>query len=432
MKFILSVEDNRLFAKKIKKSIEKQIDGTIVITAATLEEAATLLASGTYSFQVALLDLNLPDAPNGEIIDLVVSYNVPVFVFSATMEDDLHQQVFSKPVIDYVLKGNTTSINTLVKMLSRYFKNANTKILYVDDSETAQRSTTNLLKRYNFQVIIASDGFEALGILSNNLDISLVLTNFVMPKMDGITLTKEIRRTHPDWNLSIIGLSTETEQNISAKFLKCGGSDFIRKKFHREEFFCRIHQNLNLIDHINDLHNIASHDFLTNLPNRYTFFSMGEKLLENAVRQDLSAVVAMIDIDCFKKINVTWGHNIGDKVLKAVANKLSIRCRVSDMIARVGGEEFAFVGIDINAAQARKTLDEFRRTVEDIIITEMSGEIKPTISIGFAVLDVSNNFGEDFDTLMRFADDALYQAKENGRNRVEKYSEQETPRASHG
>ena len=422
MKFILSVEGNRLIAKNIKTDLEQQIDDTIIITAATLEEAANLLSSGTYNFQLALLDLDLSDAPNGEIVDLVASYDVPIFVFSAMMEDDLHKKVFSKSVIDYVLKDSRSSVTTLVKMVNRYFRNAAIKILYVDESKTAQQLATNMLKQYNFDTIVASDGYEALNILSDNLDISLVITDFYMPKMDGITLTKEIRRLHPDWNIGIIGILAKNEQSISSKFLKSGGNDFMYKDFHREEFFCRIHQNLNLIDHVNELHNIAAHDFLTNLPNRRTFFTLGEKLLENAIRQEFGAVVAVMDIDFFKNINDTWGHTMGDKVLKAVANKLSNRCRSADMIARISSEEFAFVGLDINATQAHKTLDAFRNSVENITISESGEEIKPTISIGFAVLDISNTFGENFDSLMRFADEALHEAKNTGRNRVKKYS----------
>lgn len=423
MKYILSVEDSRLFANSIKKSIDENIEDTIVITARTMAEAKELLDAKTYDFYLALLDMNLPDAPNGEILDIVIAHEIPIFVFSSMMEAKLHKKVFSKPVVDYVLKGNTTSIIDLVKMVDRYVKNATTKILYVDDSKTALRFISNLLKRYNFDVLTASSGSEALEILENNLDISLLLTDFIMPKMDGVELTKEIRRTYPERNLAIIGLSAENEQNISARFLKSGGNDFLHKNFKREEFFCRIHQNINLVEHINELHDLASSDFLTGLPNRRTFFTMGETLQENAVRQDMNAVVAMMDIDFFKKVNDTWGHNAGDNVLKAVSTRLSNRCRTSDLIARVGGEEFAFIGIDMNVEQAHKALNEFRKAVEDITVMEGNDKIQPTISIGFAHLDFSENFGKEFNELIQLADEALYQAKENGRNRVEKYGD---------
>jgi diguanylate cyclase (GGDEF)-like protein len=432
MKYILSVEDSRHFANQIKTSIEEQIEDTLVITAFSMSETMDLLSSEKYDFQVALLDLNLPDAPDGEIVDLVTSHNIPVFVFSALMEEKLHKKVFSKPVIDYVLKNNMTSISSLIKMVTRYFKNATTKILYVDDSKTARHFISNLLKRYNFNVLTASSGSEGLEILENNRDISLLLTDFVMPKMDGVELTNKIRQTYPNWNLAIIGLSAESEKNLSAKFLKSGGNDFINKNFHREEFFCRIHQNINLVEHMNELHYIASNDFLTDLPNRRTFFTTGETLLENAVRQDISAVVAMMDIDFFKNVNDTWGHSAGDRVLQAVSKKLSNRCRASDLLARVGGEEFAFVGINIDAVQARKVLDAFRTAVEEIIIEEKGDEIKLTISIGFTEINVSNNFGKDFNSLIQYADEALYQAKENGRNRVEKYSAKQLFQISNG
>lgn len=147
-----------------------------------------LLRMEKYDFQVALLDLNLPDAPDGEIVDLVTSHNIPVFVFSSLMEEKLHKQVFSKPVIDYVLKNNTTSISSLIKMVKRYFKNATTKILYVDDSKTARHFISNLLKRYNFNVLTASSGREGLEILENNLDISLLLTDLSCQKWTALSL----------------------------------------------------------------------------------------------------------------------------------------------------------------------------------------------------------------------------------------------------
>ncbi|MBT5186726.1 MAG: diguanylate cyclase [Kordiimonadaceae bacterium] len=422
MKYILSVEDSKLFSSIIQKNIETHIEDSIVITAYTMADAQKILELNKYDFDIAVLDINLPDAPNGEIIDLVVGYKVPIFVFSSMMEEKLHKKVFSKPVVDFVLKDNTTSISNLVNMLNRFIKNATTKILYVDDSKTAQRFISNLLSRYNFDVMKASSGEEALVTLESNQDISLVITDFMMPEMDGIGLTKEIRRTYPDWNISIIGMSAKENDKLSGRFLKSGGNDFLNKNFQREEFFCRIHQNINLVEHINELHDIASNDFLTGLPNRRSFFNNGETLQENAVRQELGIVVAMMDIDFFKRINDTWGHNAGDKVLKAVAQGLSKRCRVSDILARVGGEEFAFIGLDINPEQAIKALNEFRLAVEETVVLEGNDEINPTISIGFVSMDYTENFDEELDTLIQRADEALYLAKENGRNRVEKYS----------
>ncbi|MDG1858086.1 MAG: response regulator, partial [Emcibacteraceae bacterium] len=135
MKYILSVEDSCLFANNIKNTIEDSIEDTAVITASSFAEAKSILDSNRYDFYLALLDMNLPDAPDGEILDLVIAHKVPIFVFSSMMEDKLHKKVFSKPVIDYVLKGNTTSVSDLTTMVKRYIKNETTKILYVDDSK---------------------------------------------------------------------------------------------------------------------------------------------------------------------------------------------------------------------------------------------------------------------------------------------------------
>lgn len=422
MKYILSVEDTKFFSATIKKSIEKSLDNITVMTAASMKEAKKILDSGKYYFEIALLDMNLPDAPNGEIVDLVMKHKVPIFVFSSMMEDKLHKQVFSKAVVDYVLKNNTSSISSLVKMIKRYLKNATTKILYVDDSKTAQRFISNLLKRYNFDVLTATSGPEALGVLKENPDLSLVLTDFIMPKMDGVELTKEIRKTYPDWNIAIIGLSSDGNDNLSSRFLKSGGNDFINKNFHREEFFCRIHQNINLVEQINQLHSLAANDFLTGLPNKRTFFTMGETLQENAVHQAMSTIVAVMEIDNFKDINDAWGHKIADNVLKTIATALAKKCRSSDLIARMVGEKFAFIGIDVNVKHAFEILNDFRKTVENLKIQEGGKKIKVTMSAGFANLDFSHNFGENLDNMVKYAEEALDIAKENGQNKVEQYN----------
>jgi PleD family two-component response regulator len=150
-------------------------------------------------------------------------------------------------------------------------------------------------------VLTATSGDEALSTLERNKDINLMLADFVMPEMDGIELTKEVRRKHPDWNVSIIGMSAKNATNFSARSLKSGGNDFINKNFHREEFFFRIHQNINLIEQMNELDYIASNDFLTGLPNRRAFFKLGQKIYGTSVKKDISTVVAIMDIDFFKR-----------------------------------------------------------------------------------------------------------------------------------
>jgi PleD family two-component response regulator len=121
-------------------------------------------------------------------------------------------------------------------------------------------------------VLEAENGEEALNIIDEHKDIRLVITDFNMPKMDGFELTKKLRQLYTKQDMAIIGMSTYGNNLLSARFLKIGGSDFLNKPFLEEEFFCRINQNMDLLEYIKNLRFVATRDFLTGLYNRRHFF----------------------------------------------------------------------------------------------------------------------------------------------------------------
>ncbi|MFZ2725605.1 MAG: diguanylate cyclase [Methylococcaceae bacterium] len=412
-KNILVVEDSKMFTRILKASIEADPNFR-VITVESYAELTKLLESRKYEFFASLLDLNLPDAPDGQVIDYVLSYNIPSIVFTGKFDDDLRDRMLAKGIVDYVLKESPASIEYIVSLLKQLNRNTLIKALVVDDSRTARLHIKRLLAIYRFIVLEAENGEEALEILNSNKDIRLIITDFNMPVMDGFELTKKARNIYSKQELAIIGMSAYGNNLLSARFLKIGGSDFINKPFLEEEFFCRVNQNMELLEYIRDLRFVATRDFLTGLYNRRHFFDVGEKLFARAVRSHKPVAVALIDIDFFKQVNDTHGHDIGDLVLKKIGELLSNSLRAGDLVARFGGEEFGFLLPNVNAEDANKVFGELRKKIADNSIRLPNESLlKITVSVGVCITTEEN-----LETALIKADKLLYQAKKNGRNQV--------------
>ncbi|GGF66251.1 diguanylate cyclase [Terasakiella brassicae] len=412
MKKLLLVEDMKFFNSLVEKHVRRNLD-IDVVSCTSYAEAVAVLKNGFDDYFLAILDLNLPDAPDGQIVDLVIGYGIPSVVFSAQFSEDTRDQILSKNVIDYVVKQNPSSLDYLVSLISRLYFNANVKVLVVDDSTTARKYVMDLMKRYQFKVEEAENGIEALEILEKHPDIRLVITDYNMPQMDGFELTREIRRKYPKHKIGIIGLSTAGSNILSAQFIKNGANDFLNKPFLREEFFCRVCQNVELIEYMDDLKSAATHDFLTGLHNRRFLNDIGSNSVARALRDDMPLSVALLDIDHFSKINNEYGHSAGDEILIQLGELLNERCRRSDVLARTGGEELCIIANNLPAHQCHDFFDGLRHMIEKHDFKAGQKTLKLTVSIG-----VCNHVHESFDAMIASAEEALLYAKNEGRNRT--------------
>ena len=203
---ILIVEDSRTYAELLHRQINRQLDFE-VLRAADLATARQLIEAHKERIFVAILDLNLPDAPDGEVVDLVLENGISAIVLTATFDNAVREKVVSKSIIDYVVKENVHDLDYVVKLIRRAVRNQQTKILIVDDSGTYRYVLKNQLLPYKFQILEAENGRAALEVLQQNEDIQLVITDNQMPVMDGFELITEIRKSHPREQLSVIGLS---------------------------------------------------------------------------------------------------------------------------------------------------------------------------------------------------------------------------------
>ena len=269
MQRILIVEDNKTLAKLIAKKITSEID-IKVDTAYQLSEAKLFLKR--YDYFLTLLDLNLPDAPNGEIVDYALKNGNRVIVLSGNVDKELRKTLLKKDILDYVNKSGANDINYIINNIKRLQKNQNHKILVVDDSMLFRTYMKGMLENLFFKVIAVAHGEEAINMLEVHSDISLVLTDYNMPVMDGVKLTSKIREIYSKNDLSIIAVSSNEKDEIIALFLKQGANDYIKKPFSKEEFSCRVNNTIEALENIHLITNHANRDFLTGLHNRRYFF----------------------------------------------------------------------------------------------------------------------------------------------------------------
>lgn len=395
---VLVVEDSRTFRHYLKDQLQQA--GFEAIFATTLAQARSLLTQ-PHMFFCAILDYCLPDAENGEVIDVVLSHDLKSIVLAAQYNDHIREQVLAKGVLDYLLKDSTASIAYLTPLLQRLKANIGYKALVVEDSPTIRRHISQLLEKQNLTVLEAKDCEQALAVLAQDDDISLIIADNDMPKKDGITMIQEIRHQYDLDDIAILGLSASDDHTLTAQFLKAGANDFLYKPFNQEEFYCRIHHILNMKDNANQLYKMANQDILTGLWNRRYFFA-------NTPTTKAWQNIAMLDIDHFKKVNDTYGHDGGDAVLVMISKIIEAHFPEA-IVARFGGEEFCIYD---NGTQTLflQTLELVRTHIESLNIPYQDTHISITISIG-AISAYST-----LDILIKQADDNLYLAKQQGRN----------------
>jgi len=406
---LLVVEDSKPIATVIKQ-IARSLKYDVVV-ATSLAEVEELLATDN-DFFAATIDYALPDALDGEAIACVLSHGIPGVVMTGKMDDDTRQKILAQPVIDYIPKENSQAFLYLKRILHWQLTNSSNAILVVDDSSSARNHIVELLKRRNFTVMTANNGVQALEKLAQYKNIKMVITDLEMPEMDGIELTNEIRKQYSREQLAVIGISGASNGIHSARFIKNGADDFLRKPFCPEEFYCRITQNIESLNNIAKIQHAANTDYLTELANRRSFFRNAEQRVSEYIKRKVPYCLAMIDIDYFKKVNDTYGHDAGDQVLKVIA--LYMRKHFgSGLTARLGGEEFSVLLHGLDTDQLYNKFDDFRREIAVSSIPAGDEQISISISLG-----VIFNSEESLSKQVSEADNALYLAKENGRNQI--------------
>ena len=383
-----------------------------VLQANSFQSAEEIIKSTHPLIQVAICDLNLPDAPHGEIVDLMSNYNIATIALTGAFNLELRESLNKKGIIDFIEKKSVNAFEYAILLAGRIQKNHRVSVLIVDDSISSRALYMHMCEALRIHVFTANDGKQALAVLDQHPEISLLLTDYAMPEMDGFDLTSKVRSRLSKDRMAIIGVSASSQEEMPATFLKCGANDYLAKPFSFQEFHCRIHQNLDVLDLIRSNQDAAQRDYMTRLFNRRHFFEMANKIHAEARKQQQPLVVAMIDLDFFKKVNDVYGHDCGDAVIKHFAAHLENQLG-ANLVARFGGEEFVALLAGTQTSDAREQLENLCRAVESSAVDCGANNISYTVSIGMC-----DQLGETIDDMLKGADIALYKAKSNGRNQV--------------
>ncbi len=247
MQRILIVEDSKTICSYLTYNIQSEI-GLEADAVHSMRDAAFHLSHKS-DYLLAILDLNLPDAPGGEIVDLMLSKKISSIVLTATINNTLRNTLLEKGVMDYVLK-NRDAVHQVVELVKRFQRNQDITLLIVDDSGIYRKIIRSFLSTYGFKFLEAKNGVEALEIIKSTPDLGLVITDYEMPGMDGATLCTKIRDLKSRNELPIIGISSFEDKLLSAKIIKSGANDFLPKPFQREELACRVIKNLETTEYI--------------------------------------------------------------------------------------------------------------------------------------------------------------------------------------
>jgi len=297
------------------------------------------------------------------------------------------------------------------------------KVLIADDELMSRKLLQKTLERAGYEVTAVENGRLAAEQLCPANGPRLALLDWVMPELDGLGVCREVRkRKQQSYVYMVLLTSKESKEDVVAG-LESGADDYLTKPFDPEELKARLRTGLRILDLEDRLIEAreemrfqATHDGLTALWNRGMIVDLLGRELARSIRENFSTAILMCDLDHFKSVNDTYGHLVGDDVLKETAKRLLASVRSYDFVGRYGGEEFLVVLNNCNPAYAFARADEIRKAIAQKPVTSSCGPVPITMSLG---LLLNQEWGRrPVEELLHEADAALYVAKAAGRNCV--------------
>lgn len=363
-------------------------------------------------FAVLLGEAGLEDASTEQILPLLTKLSRgPVVLLTSNLIVSKQIHFMQLGVTDFVYFP--LDIQRLIDRLENLFeKNRSTpyRVLIVDDSESVAKMTALLLLQAGMKVQIIQNPLEVFVSLERFAP-DIVLMDVYMPQCSGAEIAKVIRQQPLFDSIPIVFLSTETNRNKQLMARSMGGDDFWVKNMPVEELLASVTMTC---ERYRSLRRWMSCDSLTALLDHTHIIELLEREVQRARKETLSLSFAMIDIDFFKRINDSYGHATGDRVIKNLARLLRQSVGDEGAVGRYGGEEFAVIFYGTSLIRAAQKIDEWRIRFADLVQLAGDKPFQVTFSAGVAAL----KHGMDTQQLIDKADQALYQAKAAGRNQV--------------
>lgn len=310
-----------------------------------------------------------------------------------------------------------------------------TRILLIDDDANMVKLLAHKLSKEGFDVMTATDSVKGLQMaMAHNPQI--VITDWMMPGMTGVKLCSTLRASDAGKRMYIVIVTARDDDDRVVEAFDSGADDYIPKPFNPRVLLARVRAGQRMIRMrekveaaererlrqvaelgilTRKLRAAAFTDALTELPNRRYAMRRLKQEWDAGSKVDRPISVVMMDIDNFKAINDSFGHDVGDVVLKQVARHLRLNARSGDILCRLGGEEFLSINVNCAVNAAMRCAERLRSAVEKLEIVHGGRVHRVTISLGVAQRSSEH---ETVDDLIKIADNALYMAKASGRNRA--------------
>ncbi len=298
------------------------------------------------------------------------------------------------------------------------------RVLIADDDPLSRRMLEAFLTKSGYRVVTAVDGVGALKILTAEDSPPLAILDWMMPGLEGPQVCERARALLDRPYVYILLLTARNEKQDLLNALQSGADDYLTKPFDAQELRARLHVGQRILDLQDSLiaarekmrfH--ATHDLLTGIDNRSVVIDAMNRESSRQVREGGSFGVVLLDLDHFKNVNDTLGHLAGDAVLKEAARRMKLAVRPYDTVGRYGGEEFLVVVPSSDGEGALALAERIREAIQATPVTTQAGDVRVTASCGVAASTEGHRL--DSHTLLRLADEALYRAKERGRNCTE-------------
>jgi len=298
------------------------------------------------------------------------------------------------------------------------------KVLLADDEPVSLRLLQSTLVKWGYDVLAATDGDQAWRILHSDDPPRLALLDWMMPGRKGIDICRAVRARLSQPYIYILLLTARKDKIDVIEGLESGADDYLTKPYFAQELRARLRVGeriLELEDHLvaarEAMHFRATHDPLTGLWNRAAILESLDRELPRASREGRPLGILLADLDHFKKINDTHGHLAGDEVLREAARRMLTAVRSYDLVGRYGGEEFLLLLSGCDSSNILDRAEHLRKMIASHPVKAPEGSLQVTVSVGAVSSAGIRNL--DADSFLRAADQALYRAKNSGRNRVE-------------
>jgi diguanylate cyclase (GGDEF)-like protein len=290
------------------------------------------------------------------------------------------------------------------------------RILVADDDPVVRLSLQTMLEKLGYEVLLAADGDQTQNVLMGDDTPPMAIVDWMMPGRDGIDVCRAIRNSGRTPYTYIIMLTGRRDKEDCIAGLEAGADDYIRKPFDFDELQARVQAAERIVTLQQELRSKANQDDLTGLLNRGAILAALERLAAHAEREGRPLSVIVADLDRFKQVNDSYGHPVGDTVLKSASQRFALAVRAYDVVGRYGGEEFLILLPGCPLDKGLEVAERVRSAIADQPMTTAAGALQVTLSLG-----VAEAGAEEFktDAVIEAADKALYLAKRRGGNCVE-------------